>query len=46
MAADVLTRPVLALRKGDILSGEDVVPGFSYPIADLFAVSLRPQRKG
>jgi len=34
---DVLTGPVAALSVNDTLTGEDVVPGFSYPLADLFA---------
>jgi Uma2 family endonuclease len=29
-------RPVRILTVGDTLDGEDVVPGFTYPVADLF----------
>jgi len=38
---EVLTGPVATLRKSDTLDGEDVVPGFKYPVADLFADALR-----
>ncbi len=31
------TRPSATLGVGDMLDGEHVVPGFSYPVADLFA---------
>ena len=41
--ADVLTGPVEALTTSDTLSGEDVVAGFSYAVADLFADPLRPE---
>jgi len=30
-------KPVAALRPGETLSGEDVVPGFSVPVAEIFA---------
>jgi Uma2 family endonuclease len=42
--SDVLTGPVAALSISDTLDGEDVVPGFSYPLADLFADPLRQER--
>jgi len=29
--------PGRALALGDVLDGQDVVPGFAYPLADLFA---------
>ena len=38
---DVLTGPVSGLTISDTLDGEGVVPGFSYPLADLFADPLR-----
>lgn len=41
---EVLTGPVVTLRKTDTLDGEDVIPGFKYPIADLFADPLRQER--
>lgn len=31
------TQPSATLGVGDVLDGEDVVPGFTYPVADLFA---------
>lgn len=40
----VLTGPVSALAISDTLDGGDVVPGFSYPLANLFADPLRPER--
>lgn len=40
---DGLIGPVAALTFSDLLSGEDVVAGFSYPVADLFADPLRPE---
>ena len=40
--ADVLTGPAITLGTNDILDGEDVVPGFSYAAAELFADPLRP----
>ncbi len=39
---EVLTGPVRALTTSDSLDGEDVVPGFSYPVAELFRDPLRP----
>ncbi len=33
----VVTGPAAVLHTSDMLVGEDVVPGFSYPVADLFA---------
>jgi Uma2 family endonuclease len=30
--------PSVTLRSGDVLAGEDVVPGFSHPVADIFDV--------
>jgi Uma2 family endonuclease len=41
---DVLTGPVAALTLNDVLSGEDVVVGLLYPVADFFADPLRPER--
>ncbi len=35
-----VARPVQALTVGDDLSGEDVVPGFTYPVAAVFADPL------
>jgi hypothetical protein len=32
-----LDQPTLRLRLGDVLHGLDVLPGFSYALADLFA---------
>jgi len=40
---DVLTGPVKALSINDTLEGEDVIPGFSYPLADLFADPFAPE---
>lgn len=40
---DVLTGPVRALTTSDNLDGEDVVPGFSYPVAELFRDPLAPE---
>jgi Uma2 family endonuclease len=34
------------LRSGDILDGGDVLPGFQYPIADLFKLRDRPKSGG
>jgi Uma2 family endonuclease len=31
-------KPSATLRSGDVLDGEDVVPGFSHPVADIFDV--------
>jgi len=33
----VVTGPAAVLQTSDMLVGEDVAPGFSYPVADLFA---------
>jgi Uma2 family endonuclease len=41
--ADVLTAPVRTLNIRDTLDGEDVVPGFTYPVAELFQDPLRPE---
>lgn len=41
--ADVLTGPVQSLGLSDTLEGADVVPGFSYAVADLFADPLHPE---
>lgn len=38
--ADALTGPSAALTVNDSLDGEDVVPGFSYPLGSLFADPL------
>lgn len=38
--ADDLARPAAALATGDALDGEDVIPGFSYPVADVFTGPL------
>jgi Uma2 family endonuclease len=35
------TRPVRTLTMADVLDGEDVIPGFSYPVAEIFADPLR-----
>jgi Uma2 family endonuclease len=35
-----LDRPTKALVVGDDLDGEDVIPGFAYPVADVFADPL------
>ena len=40
---DVLTGPVEVLGIHDALDGKDVVPGFLYPVADLFADPLRQE---
>jgi len=32
--------PVTSLNSSDTLDGEDVVPGFAYPVADVFADPL------
>jgi Uma2 family endonuclease len=40
---DVLTGPVQLLGLNDALDGQDVVPGFAYTVADLFADSLRQE---
>jgi Uma2 family endonuclease len=31
-------KPSATLRSGDVLDGEDVIPGFSHPVADIFDV--------
>lgn len=41
----VLTAPVRVLGMGDSLDGEDVLPGFSYPVADLFRDPLAPEQE-
>ena len=41
--AGVLTAPVRTLNTGDALDGEDVIPGFSYPVAELFRDPLAPE---
>ncbi len=38
---EVLTGPVITLRKSDTLDGEALIPGFTYSVADLFADPLR-----
>ena len=38
---DTLDGPVATLSSGDVLNGEDLIPGFSYPIHDFFAGPLR-----
>jgi Uma2 family endonuclease len=43
--AGVLTGPVRALTVNDSLDGEDVIPGFSYPVADLFRDPLAPEHE-
>jgi len=35
-----LDRPAATLNVGDALDGEDVIPGFTYPVADVFADPL------
>jgi Uma2 family endonuclease len=39
----VLTGPVATRRGGDLLDGAEVIPGFTYPVADLFADPLRQE---
>jgi len=41
----VLTAPVHVLGMGDSLDGEDVIPGFSYPVAELFRDPLAPEHE-
>jgi Uma2 family endonuclease len=41
--AGVLTAPVRVLGMGDSLDGEDVIPGFTYPVAELFRDPLAPE---
>ncbi|HVC79298.1 MAG TPA: Uma2 family endonuclease [Chloroflexota bacterium] len=43
--AGVLTGPVRALTMNDSLDGEDVIPGFSYPVAELFRDPLTPEQE-
>lgn len=38
---DILTGPAETLGISDMLEGEQVIPGFSYPVRDLFADPLR-----
>ena len=38
--AGQLAAPAVALHSGDQLDGENVLPGFSYPVADVFADPL------
>jgi len=40
---EVLTGPVATLNIADTLDGEDVIPGFSYPVAELFRDPLAPE---
>jgi Uma2 family endonuclease len=42
---EVLTGPVVTLRKSDTLDGEELIPGFAYPVADLFADPLRQDER-
>ena len=39
--SDTLDGPAATLGSGDVLDGEDLIPGFSYPIHDFFADPLR-----
>lgn len=39
-------RPILEIRNGDELSGEDVVPGFSCKVSELFAALNSPPSPG
>jgi Uma2 family endonuclease len=39
-------RPIQEVRSGDELSGEDVVPGFSCQVSDLFAALNSPPPEG
>jgi Uma2 family endonuclease len=41
--AGVLTGPARGLTSSDTLDGEDVIPGFSYPVAELFRDPLAPE---
>jgi Uma2 family endonuclease len=43
--ADILTGPVRALAMNDSLDGEDVVPGFAYPLADFFRDPLATEQE-
>ena len=40
---EVQTGPVRTLNLGNTLDGEEVIPGFSYAVADLFSDPLRPE---
>ena len=40
---EVLTGPVRALSMSGSLDGEDVIPGFSYPVAEVFRDPLAPE---
>ena len=40
---DVLTGPVSVLTVGGVLDGEDVVPGFTYSVDELFSDPLQPE---
>jgi Uma2 family endonuclease len=42
---DVLTGPVRSLGLSDTLEGEDLIPGFSYAVAALFANPLAPEAR-
>jgi Uma2 family endonuclease len=42
---DVLTGPVRSLGPGDTLDGEDLISGFSYAVAALFANPLAPEAR-
>jgi hypothetical protein len=44
--AGVLTGPARGLTISDILDGEDLIPGFSYPLAELFRDPLAPAEPG
>lgn len=41
-----LLTPVVTLHIGDALDGEDAAPGFSYPVANAFAVPLAYVARG
>ncbi len=40
-----LTGPVRALTLNDSLDGEDAMPGFSFPVAELFRDPLAPEHE-
>jgi len=42
---DILTGPVRILGTNDRLDGEEVIPGFSYPVAELFRDPLAPEQE-
>lgn len=42
---DALTGPAVTLRKSDTLDGEALIPGFAYPVADLFTDPLRQDER-